>query len=372
MEHDRPDIEDAAVLVVQGSQGAGKTYSILQRWALLALVSKKQQLCSIVTDTLPALKKGAIKDFEDICSDNGIDYKGTKSPYVFIIEQWTFEFYSIDKESKARGGRRDRLFINEANRLTWKIAQQLISRTHREVIFDFNPVREFWAHTIFVDKKECAFVSLTYKDNEQLPKGEIAAIERHAPWGSSPDENYWRVFGEGKIGFVEGMIFKGYKTFDELPDNCDYQESMGVDWGQEDPMTAVKVWVDHNNMKIYWKEIFYASHAEIEELGNSIKDSEDYNDDIISCDHEPLSIRQLKRMEIAAIRAYKKAGIVADLRAIKQYKIFVHKDSENLLSEMDGYKYQTKNDKIVEYPDQTCDEHAIDAARYGTIETIRK
>ena len=148
------------VKVVQGSQGAGKTYSVLQGWILKAGRGKKPQLCSIVTDTMPALRTGAIKDFKEICDNEDIPYKGTKTPHVYKIGKWTFEFYSVDKESKGRGGRRDRLFINEANRMSWKISQQLISRSHKEVILDFNPVEHFWAHKQFVETGEGDFVKL--------------------------------------------------------------------------------------------------------------------------------------------------------------------------------------------------------------------
>ena len=101
--------------------------------------------------------------------------------------------------------------------MPWKIARQLISRTHKERIFDFNPVQKFWAHEQYVDVDDCNFVKLTYKDNEYLPISEVEDIEKHAPWGTNPDENFWRVYGLGEVGYTENMILAGYKTFKELP-----------------------------------------------------------------------------------------------------------------------------------------------------------
>ena len=357
--------------VIQGSQGAGKTYSVLQRWLILAATSERKQLCSIISDTLPALRAGAIKDFKDICENEGIPFKGTKTPHVYKVGKWTFEFYSVDKEAKGRGGRRDRIFINEANRMPWSIARALIARTHIERIFDFNPVEKFWAHTNFVDTGECDFVTLTYKDNDFLPVQEKIDIERHAPWGSAPDENYWRVFGLGLVGFVEGQIFKNYKTYKELPKGGTYQDSIGVDFGDVDPMSAVHVNIDHQKRAIYWKELFYASEADIEDMSKAIKGAvSNWHEVPLWCDHEPKIIRMLRGLGHPAYKANKKAGIVADLRAIKQYTLYIHEDSKNLNREVTAYKYQVKNDQIVEYPDQTCDEHGIDAGRYASIKMI--
>jgi len=356
--------------VIQGSQGAGKTYSIILRWILMALYSDTPQFCSIVTATFPALRDGAIKDFEVICDDLGIDYQKTKTPYLFFIGKWKFNFFSVDKENKGLGARRDRLFINEANRVHWKIARQLINRTHVERIYDFNPSVSFWAHQYFVDVKDCAFIKLTYKDNEKLPQAEIDSIEKYAPWGSNPDENFWRVYGQGEIGFVEGQIFKGYHKFKELPD-CDYQTAIGLDFGVNDPTAAVKVWADHKNKRLYWKQMFYAGNDSISNLIEAIKVHPDFAKDIIIADHELVEIRTLKLAGLKAITANKSGGIMGRIRAIKEYKLYIHEDSEDLLREMDNYQYQQdKNGNIIDYPDQRCDEHGIDAGGYASVFTI--
>ena len=353
--------------VIQGSQGAGKTYSIILRWILMALRSDTPQFCSIVTATFPALRDGAIKDFEAICDSLGLDYQKTKTPYLFVIDKWKFNFFSVDKENKGLGARRDRLFINEANRVHWKIARQLINRTHVERIYDFNPSVSFWAHQYFVDVKDCAFIKLTYKDNEKLPQAEIDSIEKYAPWGSNPDENFWRVYGQGEIGYVEGQIFKGYHKFKELPD-CDYQTAIGLDFGVNDPTAAVKVWADHKNKRLYWKQMFYAGNDSISNLIEAIKVHPDFAKDIIIADHELVEIRTLKLAGLKAITANKSGGIMGRIRAIKEYKLYIHEESENLIKEMDNYQYQQdKNGNIIDYPDQRCDEHAIDAAGYASV-----
>jgi phage terminase large subunit len=348
--------------VVQGSQGAGKTYSILSRWILKALQSTEPQICSVVTDTFPNLRTGAIRDFETICLKDGIQYTGTKTPFVYKVGLWTFEFFSVDVESKGLGSRRDRLFINEANRIPWKTARQLISRTRVERIFDFNPAARFWAHTQFVEVEDCSFIKLTYKDNECLPVEEVKSIEKHSPWGSNPDPNYWRVYGLGEVGFVEGQILN-YKAFKELPE-AEYQTAYGIDWGWQDPMTAVKVWVDHEKKRLYWKQIFYASHAKEDDLFDTIKN--DYEDEVVLCDHDPRAVLAARNAGLKAMNASKKT-IKGRIKTVKQYQLFIHSDSTDLLREADNWKYQVKKDVIIDYPDQSCEDHAIDAAMYGSV-----
>jgi len=359
--------------VVQGSQGAGKTFSILLRWILLAARSETKQFCSIVTATFPALESGAIKDFKTICDILGMPYRETKKPYIFRIGLWTFQFFSIDKESKGLGARRDRLYINEAKRLPWKIAKQLVSRTHVEPIFDVNPVNTFWAHTEFVNVKDCDFVKLTYKDNEELPQSEIDDIEKSAPWGLRPDPNHWRVYGLGEIGMVEGVIFK-HQLYKELPQG-DYQTAVGVDFGYKDPMAIVKAWVNHTERKIFLKEMFYGS--EVKKYSDVIAPIfEEIKTEMLYCDHQPRDQNELRILGLSVRNANKKNGITADIRAINQYELFVHEDSTALIAELCEYSYQTietaNGTEIIPYPKPNQRDHAIDAAKYSVATIISR
>lgn len=355
--------------VIQGSQGAGKTFSILLRWVLLALKSNEEQYCSIVTATFPALRDGALKDFKTICSILNIPLVGTKSPAVYTIGKWTFQFFSVDKENKGLGARRDRLFINEANRMTWKIARQLINRTHIERIFDFNPVKEFWAHTQFVKPSDCDFIKLTYKDNEKLPQSEVESIEKHAPWGAVPDPNFWRVYGLGEIGFTEGVIFN-FDTFTELPEDVKIKRMFGIDFGWNDPYAIIDVAFDRKNMILYWKEVFYESEREIKEGAKVLKDY-GYNKEIAICDNEPRSVMTLRKNGIKAAGIGKKPKLDEKILLLKQAKLMVHEDSFNLISELSSYSY-----KAVETPQGTMfdsvpadgqQDHAIDGGGYASI-----
>ncbi len=353
------------IKVIQGSQGAGKTGGTLRIDVLKALRSDEPQFCSVVTDTFPNLESGAIKDFLEICEQENITYSGTKKPALYKINKWTFQFFSVDKPGKAIGARRDRLYINEANRIPWEIARHLIGRTHVQCVLDFNPTRKFWAHEQYVDTNDCAFIKLTYKDNEMLPESEREAIERNAPWGKVPDPNFWRVYGLGEIGFVEGGIYTGYKKFSTLP-YAKYRKMIGVDFGWNAPMTAMMVHVDDRNKRIFWRSLFYAPEASYDELIHAITSDSQYKRSVVICDNEdPRAIFRFRKKGLKALGADKTAGLSAEIRAIKQYELFIHEDSKDAMAEIDLYQWKKVNDQFIDYPEKKHD-HCADAARYAT------
>ncbi len=135
------------IIIEQGGTSAGKTIAIL--WVLLDYaILNAGKVVSIVSDTFPNLRKGAMRDFLDICRETGILEIATwnKAESTLTLPNDTIiEFFSTDMMG-ALGARRDVLYINEANRITWETFSQLEVRTRHKVIIDFNPVNEFWAH----------------------------------------------------------------------------------------------------------------------------------------------------------------------------------------------------------------------------------
>lgn len=357
------------IKIIQGSQGASKTFSILQRWVLLSQKSKTHQLCTTVTNSMPLLRTGAIKDLETILHKDNIPYKRTKNPYHYQIGNWTFEFLSFDGDQKGLGGRRDRLFINEGNRMSWATVRPLIARTHKEVIIDFNPSFRFWAHKEYVDTGDGEFVKLTYKDNEYLPEAEREEIERYAPWGSSPDENYWRVYGLGEIGFAEGVILKNAKKYSKLPEDVSFQKMYGVDFGVTHPMTLVEVNYSSEHKLLYWRELFYSPEAELEEMVKVLASQDNYEaGNPVICDNAGArEIMDLRKLGVSALACDKTSGLVSDYRRMLSHSLYIHENSKNLWREAESHRWQIdKHGEIIEYP-KDSDNHGIDAGRYPSI-----
>lgn len=222
------------IKIVQGGSSASKTYSILQLLAGQAINSHQKKIVSIVTDTYPNLKGGAWQDFKDI-TDGIIPHPKNISDIQLF--DWTFQFIALDKPSKALGGRRDTLFLNEANRMEWEIARQLIIRTRESVWIDYNPDRRFWAHEHYIEKERCASVVLTYKDNEYAPEMAIEQIEAY----KESDPEWYKVYGLGLLGDIQGSLFKGLKVFDGAIDGTVITATDPKDTGQDFWCTVVGV-----------------------------------------------------------------------------------------------------------------------------------
>ena len=163
----------ARIRVVQGGTSAGKTIATLLD-ELNEAIEQPGILTSIVTDSMPNLRRGAMRDFLKICQATNVlavaDWNKASSTLT-LPNGSVIEFFSVDMLG-ALGARRDRLFINEANRISWDTFSQLEPRTRQKITLDFNPVNEFWAHTELVNNPAFAdaveFVKLTYLDNEAL------------------------------------------------------------------------------------------------------------------------------------------------------------------------------------------------------------
>ena len=129
------------IKVVQGSSSASKTVSILL--ILIDYATRHpDKLISIAGVNMPHLKRGAKRDLKNILTENNYwdYYKITenKAESTFTFFNGTvIEFLALD-EGKARGARRDVLFVNEANLIDYETFNQLEIRTKESIYVDYN------------------------------------------------------------------------------------------------------------------------------------------------------------------------------------------------------------------------------------------
>lgn len=347
------------IRIIQGSSSASKTYSILQKLILQAKESTENKLWSIVTDTHPNVAKGAYRDFMNILITDNIEHTKIKNPIEITIGKWLFEFWGLDDETKARGGRRDGLFINEADRIKWETARQLIMRTKETVYIDFNPVCEFWAHDKYKNKPGTDFIIVTYKDNEACPKAAIEEIERY----KETDPEWYKVYGLGLVGdLFKGKIFKNWQIIDEFPD-VDYW--FGLDFGFSNDPTAILRTCKRND-DIYVDEVLYRTELTNSDIAKALK-TYGYAGQIVICDSaEPKSIQELKLLGINAIAADKKPGsIMEGIDFLKRHNVLLTRNSSNILTEYKHYSWiKDKNGKFINKPEDMFN-HGIDALRYA-------
>lgn len=342
------------LIIQQGGTRSGKTYSILQILFLKALYSKKELIISVVSRALPHLRLGAMRDFDNILLSWGInpDKVKNKTESYYRIGKSIIEFFGADQSDKVHGPQRDILFLNEANFIKHEIYDQLLVRTSGLVFIDYNPTQRFWVHDEVIPNNEHAFIKTTYLDNECLAKKQVERIE-----AKKHNENWWRVYGMGEIGQLEGAILPNWE-YGEFDKSLSF--GFGLDYGfHPDPDAMVKVAIDQRNKIIYAKECIYETNNGTQDLINEINKHSNRNNLIIAESASPRTNKDLQKH--FNIKAVKKTKTVSDwLRLMQDYKIIITEDSHNLEKELINYVW---NDKKAGIPIDAFN-HLIDAMRY--------
>lgn len=348
----------------EGGTSSTKTYSILQTLYLILTYSKKPLLATVVSESLPQLKKGCIRDWFDILGesqDNNPSYNKTDHIYTFGSKS-QLEFMGMDEIGKERGPRRDILFCNEANNLKWEVVQGLDVRTKLFTFVDWNPTSEFWAHERWIGKPENAYIHSTYLDAlNVLPIEVVKNIE-----SNKDDPNWWNIYGLGRIGKIEGLVYPFFSQVDSLPDGDTFY---GLDFGySNDPTTLVKCVI--NGDKLYCQELIYETGLTNDMIANKFDEvgvKRNY-DEIFADAAEPKSIEEIARYGYNIKPCPKGADSVEyGHQRIKQYKQFWTKDSTLCIKEQRNFRYI--RDKDSKLTDKTTHQwsHGMDARRYGVI-----
>jgi phage terminase large subunit len=357
--------EGKRYIINQGGTSSSKTFSILQLLLIIAL-KKNNYVISVVSESLPHLKRGAMRDFIKILETEGYYSNEThnKSTSSFNVGSSTVEFFSADDSSKMRGARRDILFINECNNVDKNSFNELSVRTRVTTFLDFNPVGEFWVHEFMQQRKPetFTFIKSTYKNNEHLDEEIIREIESR----KDIDPVWWKVFGEGELGYFEGVIITNWSTVNEMPDTP--KRVLGLDFGFTNDPTVI-LDIRYCDGCIYVDEVAYQTKLTNADIGNIIKGDNEINKTLMVCDSaEPKSINELQLMGVRAIPADKGVDSIRNgLDLLKQYKIYVTVRSINLIKELRNYRWKTdKNGKALNVPIDHWN-HCIDALRYGAV-----
>lgn len=362
----------ARIWVVQGGTSAGKTIAILLyllNWA----IEHPGKVISIVSDTFPNLRKGAMRDFLSICRETNIDKiaQWNKTESTLTLPNGTIiEFFSTDMLG-ALGARRDLLYINEANRISWDTFSQLEVRTREQVILDFNPVSEFWAHTELInnpDRSDVEFLKVTYLDNESLDDATVKAVEMRRGDGTS---NWWRVYGLGEIGSLEGNVYEGWMSIDEVPKDARLVR-YGLDFGfSHDETAMVSVWECEDGRTVIREEIYqrgilgsqYAKILKSHNIDPSVL--------IVADGARPEIIAEVQNAGFRIIAADKNAGSVKrGIDRVQQRRIgYIGK---NLEREFLTYGWRKKRSGEVLDEPQDGNDHLMDALRYAIDDLSRK
>lgn len=359
------------VIANQGSTRSSKTFSLSQLMIDIASGGKNgitgkpygKKEISVVSPSLPHLKKGARKDvltnLESQLIFNENDFNRTDQIYTFPATGSYIEFFGAEDSLKVRGPGRDILYINEANLLSKDTALQLFLRTREVIFIDFNPADEYsWVYEV-ADKAGNKLIISTYQNNRaNISKEQIAEIEAL----KDADENLWKVFGLGQRGTSSETIYTHWKYCDELPMRGEV--IYGQDFGYN--VASALLRIEFFEGALYWDELLYEQKlttGDLIERYRSIGMSKTGN---IYCDAaEPKTIEELCRAGYNALSADK--DVTEGIRKVKSMPLYITKRSANLLKEIKSYKWKTDRDgKVLDEPVKFND-HALDAGRYGTF-----
>ena len=353
------------VICNEGGTRSSKSYSVVQ--LLVYLASTKSNLrISIVSHSLPHIKRGVLRDFKQIMENWQLwdDKRFSFSDFIFTFPNGSYiELFGLEDEGKARGPARDILFINEANLIKKALYDQLLIRTTGQVFLDWNPADFIsWVYEV-ADNPSNKRIHSTYLNNlSNLSDSQIKNIEQYK---DLPDDFMWKVYGLGERGAAKELIYTQWKQYDEMENGDVFY---GLDFGYVHPAALVKV--THYEGENYFEEIVYQSGLTLSDLSRIIKEKLPDRATIYADAAEPKSIEELYRQGFNIKPAQKDvwAGIVK----MKSYPINIKYNSQNLRREFMSYKWKKdKNDNVIEEPVKANDD-LMDACRYAVFTHLTK
>jgi phage terminase large subunit len=360
---------------VQGGTSAGKTYAILP--ILINIAAKTPQTdISVVAESIPHLKRGCIKDFKKIMSDTGrwVDTRWNASDFKYTFANGSIiEFFSADVDAKLRGARRDYLYMNECNNISFPAYNELAMRTKQGIYLDWNPTNEFWFHTELQNDSNVDFITINYLDNEACPQSAIdfilnakAKAETSTFW-----DNWFKVYGLGLLGSLQGTIFQ-FTQVAEIPKDAELI-AYGMDFGfTNDPTTLVAVY--RFNGKIYADELIYETKLTNQAIVQRLKDLNVRQDiSIIADSAEPKSISEIRIGGYANTFPAKKGqdSIRHSINTLQEYKLNVTQRSLNMITELRNYRWETSDGVETKKPIDKYN-HSLDALRYVALNKLTK
>lgn len=354
------------IKVVRGGTSASKTFSILPILIDRAIKTPNLEI-SVVSESIPHLRRGALKDFLKIMMALGRynDNQFNKSTLKYTFGNGAYiEFFSVDQPDKLRGARRNVLYVNECNNVDFDSYYQLAIRTSGEIWLDYNPSAVFWVDREIINQEDVDFITLTYLDNEALPETIVKEIESakvkaetSAYWA-----NWWQVYGLGLTGSLEGVCIPDWQEIN-LPIEARLL-CYGMDWGYSNDPTSLIAMYKYNDAYIF-DELIYQKGLLNSDISDLLK-TNGVQDIIYADSAEPKSIAELNSYGHNVLPVSKgRDSIVYGLNLINQNKVYVTSRSKNLINELRNYIWMTdKQGNKLNKPIDAYN-HAIDAMRYA-------
>ena len=361
----------ADTIVNQGGTSSGKTYAILQ--VLFTKALEEECTITVVGQDIPNLKVGAFRDALDIInSDESIKqqiFHYNRSDRIFTFKNKSImEFNSYDNQQDAKSGKRDYLFVNEANGIPYNMYEQLSLRTRKQVYIDYNPDTSFWVHEKIIPLDTTELIISDHRHNPFLSskvREKIEALKER-------DESLWKVYARGITGRIEGLVLKKWYVLNESFEDKKII-GYGIDFGfSNDPSTLIEVRMQDGDL--YVQELIYETGLTNQDISDRMETLGVSKGALIVADSaEPKSIEELRRRSWTVDGVKKgKDSVMFGINLLKGYKINVNSSSTNLIKELEQYRWKVdKNGNTLNVPIDEYN-HAIDALRYLIMHKFSK
>lgn len=361
----------AHVVVNQGGTSSGKTYAIEQVLFCLACTQPKIVI-TVVGQDIPNLKAGALRDALNIYNNSAALkrlVKGYNRTYrIFEFNNGSvMEFNSYDNAQDAKSGKRDYLFINEANGIPWDVYTELSLRTKRRVYIDYNPNTAFWVHDNLLGQPGVQLIISDHRHNPFLPddmRGRIEALR-------AVDEEAWKVYARGLTGKVAGLVFGNWHICEAIPPLAK-RLACGLDFGFTNDQTGcLEVFMQDGELWV--NELFYETGLTNPDIARKLDTcGVSKNTQIVADCAEPKSIEELRRMGwniTGVIKGPDTVNLSIDI--LKRYRINITRSSASLITEIGRYKWKTdRAGKTLNQPVGDYN-HLIDPLRYVALNKLR-
>lgn len=376
------------IVVNQGGTDSSKTVTILQILSTIATTtsppSDDDPVITILAESIPNIKKGAWRKFQQILETPGFrsyiknpDSLGER--VVHFTTGWVMEFISVVDEQSAKQGKRQYLYVNEANGVSWPIFWQMAKRTRVRTFVDYNPSAPFWVHDKLLsgmpEKESSVMINHTRNNDLSATVRRIISDHRHncflsdkehAKTEGIKDPNFHKVYARGLTGNLQGLVYPDWRIIpdEEFPwDNDKFFG--GIDFGYTNDPTAAVIMAKVGE-NIFVHELCYDNEFTEKQIAAIYKASK-FGESPLYCEHDFDMIRALRKQKIRAISARKGPNTIKPgIKKVKDYNIFYTASSKNIDFERKRYMWMQDpvSGKFMNEPiDQ--DNHLMDAIRYG-------
>ncbi len=366
--YDANSDKDARVYVNQGGTSSGKTYCIMQRLIEIAM-TEPHSIITVVGQDLPNLKVGAMRDTQTIIERSETlanMFTENRSGHYFTTPKGSIiEFKSYENAQDAKNGKRDYLFINEANGISYEVYWQLQIRTKKKIFIDYNPSARFWVHDKVIGGDGVRLIISDHRQNKFLSEAEHRRIE------NIEDRELWKVYARGLTGKLTGLVFPMFNVVDAMPPLSECKKrGYGLDFGfTNDPAALVEMRLAHG--ALWLDEVIYSTGMTNPDIAKACREAKIQGEKIVADAAEPKSIQELRNLGLWVVPSSKGADSVnAGIDMLRRYTINVTRRSRNIIREMKSYKYKVDRDGNTTNVPIDDFNHAMDAMRYVGIDML--